>query len=122
MGHFHYSISFTNNGSQACNLQGFPTVQVDKAGVALGSPAEEDSSATGSVISLAPGASISAQLSGTNIEPDGGPIGDLCAIDHGDGLRITPPHSLVATVVPAANFPACANPVSWMTIEPLAND
>lgn len=119
MGHFHYSVVFTNTGSQTCKLQGFPAIQVVKAGIALGAQADPDSAAAPSVVSLAPGASASAQLSGVNLGLDGGPIGDSCAVDSGDGVSITPPHSTVPTVIAMPDFSACANPVTWMTIGPV---
>lgn len=119
-GHLHYRIVFTNNGPD-CALEGYPkvTVRMSAGSAALGTAAVDDSNTTPSIVTLPTGGTAVALLSAVNIDPGGGPLGDQCGLEHGDGYGITPPHSLQPILLQAADVPACSNPVAWMTVGPV---
>jgi hypothetical protein len=117
-GHLHSQVVFTNRGP-ACVLDGFPTVQVMKAGVPMGSGIEDDSSAAEAPVPLASGGTAVAQLTSVNINSDGGPLGDSCVVDHGTGYLITPPHSYTPIPADVADLPACTNGTVWMMAGPV---
>lgn len=117
-GHLHSKIVFTNNGPD-CALQGYPNIQVMNAGVPMGSSSEEDSSASAALVTIAAGGSAVAQLTSVNIDPGGGPLGESCAVDHGSGYLVTPPHSYSPISVDVAGVPACTNGTVWMVAGPV---
>jgi hypothetical protein len=120
LGHLHWEIRLTDNGAP-CVLDGVPEVQVTRSGTRLGAAAEAESGTTPAPVSLATGASAVASLSAVNNDPGGGPLGDACTLDHGDTVAITPPHAMIALLVPMAGFPACSSGTPWMTVGPLTN-
>lgn len=117
-GHLNYRIAFTNNGP-TCVLQGFPGVAVVRDGTQLGQEAEDAVGFTPAAISLDAGGVAVSHLSSVNIDPAGGPLGNGCSVDHGDGYRITAPHSMTPFTVAAPNVAACTNGITWMTIDPV---
>jgi hypothetical protein len=95
-----------------CTLRGYPGVSaVSLAGQQLGSPAGRNSAKL-STVTLANGATATAQL-------DIGDAGAYCQPVTAAGLRVYPPNQRVAKVVPIP-FGACphAGPV-WMHLEPV---
>ncbi|MBX3090888.1 MAG: DUF4232 domain-containing protein [Cryobacterium sp.] len=117
-GHLHSLIVFTNNGPE-CALSGFPSVQVMSSGVTMGASSEDDSSASPTVVTVPSGGTAVALLTSVNIDPDGGPLGDACVVDHGSGYDVTPPHSLSPISVDDDNLAACSNGAVWMTVGPV---
>jgi len=111
-GGYYYTISFTNLSGHACTLQGYPGVSaVSLTGHQLGSPAGWGSMKP-RVVSLANGATATAQL---NI----GDAGAFCRPVTAAGLRVYPPNQTASKVVPIP-FGACphAGPV-WMRAGPV---
>lgn len=109
---YWYTVSFTNLSGHTCTLRGYPGVSaVSLAGQQLGSPAGRNSAKL-STVTLANGATATAQL-------DIGDAGAYCQPVTAAGLRVYPPNQRVAKVVPIP-FGACphAGPV-WMHLEPV---
>lgn len=117
-GHLHEVITLTNKGGP-CVLEGYPTVAVTSGGIPVGAAAEDDSSASPAPITLATGGTALAQLTAVNIDPGGGPLGDACAVDVGDAVAVTPPHSMIALSVAESGVPACSSGTPWMTVGPV---
>jgi hypothetical protein len=106
-GGYRYTVSFTNLSGHTCTLRGYPGVSaVSLTGQQLGSPAGW-SSAKPSTVTLANGATATAQL-------DIGDAGAYCRPVTAAGLRVYPPAQRVSKVVPVP-FGACPHtgPV-WM--------
>ncbi|MEU5536500.1 DUF4232 domain-containing protein [Streptomyces sp. NPDC020362] len=94
-GSLYWPIQFTNTSTTACALRGYPGVSVlDTAHRQIG-PAATHSGRSYSTVTLTPGHSASAVVRTTN-----GPIGGPC-LRTGTYLRIYPPASYDATLVPA---------------------
>lgn len=102
-------IVFTNTGSQACTLNGFPGVSyVAKSGRQLGAAADREGSSYGAVV-VAAGAKARARLHFIN---------NVSAVPHcyhpdqqreAAGLRVYPPNATRAVFVRDPH-PACRNP------------
>ena len=111
-GTFYSDLNFTNLSGHACTLRGHPGVSaVNLGGGQLGRPAAWPS-ATLRTVTLANGATATAQL-------DIGDAGAYCQPVTAAGLRVYPPNQRVAKIVPIP-VGACphAGPV-WMHLEPV---
>lgn len=118
-GSIGYDVVFTNTGTAACELRGAPGVSVvDAAGTQLGEPAEQLGDGAPETLTLEPGGSVTAPLTATNIDPDGGPL-DNCPVVHGIGYRVYPPHSFTGFIVPAENVPACDSTTVFLKVGPV---
>ncbi|GHI07907.1 hypothetical protein AQI88_33520 [Streptomyces cellostaticus] len=94
-GSLYWSIRFTNTSTSECGLRGYPGISVlDTAHRQIG-PAATRTSRSYATVPLAPGHSVSAVIRTAN-----GPIGGPC-LRTGTYLRIYPPASYSATLVPA---------------------
>ncbi|MEU1401855.1 DUF4232 domain-containing protein [Streptomyces sp. NPDC005728] len=94
-GSLYWSVQFTNTSTTRCALRGYPGVSaLDTAHRQIG-PAAGRSGRSYSTVTLPPGHSASAVVRTTN-----GPIGGPC-LRTGSYLRIYPPASHSATLVPA---------------------
>ena len=94
-GSLYWSIQFTNTSTTKCALRGFPGVSaLDTAHRQIG-PAATRTDRSYSTVTLTPGHSATAVIRTTN-----GPIGGPC-LRTGTYLRIYPPASRSATLVPA---------------------
>ncbi|MFJ9818332.1 DUF4232 domain-containing protein [Streptomyces sp. NPDC101151] len=94
-GSLYWSIQFTNTSTTKCALRGYPGVSaLDTAHRQIG-PAATRTGRSYSTVTLAPGHSASAVIRTTN-----GPVGGPC-LTTGSYLRIYPPASHSATLVPA---------------------
>lgn len=99
-------LLFTNTGSQACTLYGFPGVSLVGAdGAQIGAPATRTGSA-GAATVLAPGDSARADLRVTRAEnyPQ-----DRCAPAPAQGLRVYPPDRTQALYLPRDGLTGCTN-------------
>ncbi|MGW3205180.1 DUF4232 domain-containing protein [Streptomyces sp. NPDC001135] len=95
-GSLYWAIRFTNTSRTGCALRGYPGVSVlDTAHRQIGPAATHSGSPYGTV-TLAPTHSASAIARTTN-----GPVGGPC-LRTGSYLRVYPPASRTATLVPAA--------------------
>ncbi|MDQ2883926.1 MAG: DUF4232 domain-containing protein [Actinomycetota bacterium] len=108
-------LIFTNTGSQACTLQGFPGVShvAGDGGQQVGPAAERVGDAGGSV-RIAPGATGSAQLQLVNVVNYDAAV---CRPTPVRGLRIYPPGETAALFVPVEST-GCAGtpPGSQLTV------
>ncbi|MBA2472170.1 MAG: DUF4232 domain-containing protein [Pseudonocardiales bacterium] len=108
-------LVFTNTGSRACDMQGFPGVSyvTGDAGQQVGPAAERVGDAGGSV-RVAPGATASAQLQLVNVANYDAAV---CRPMPVRGLRIYPPDETAALFVPVAAT-GCAGtlPGSQLTV------
>ena len=95
-GSLYWSVRFTNTSTTGCALRGYPGVSaLDAAHHQIG-PAATHSGRYYGTITLAPAHSASAVVRTTN-----GPVGGSC-LRTGAYLRIYPPASRTAALVPAA--------------------
>ncbi|MFF4499709.1 DUF4232 domain-containing protein [Streptomyces sp. NPDC001401] len=95
-GSVYWPIRFTNTSTTGCALRGYPGVSaLDTAHRQIG-PAATRTGQSYSTVTLAPAHSVSAVIRTTN-----GPIGGPC-LRTGTYLRIYPPASLEAVLVPAS--------------------
>ncbi|MET9223530.1 DUF4232 domain-containing protein [Streptomyces sp. NPDC003300] len=93
-GQYHAKVVFTNTGSTACTLTGYPGVSyVKTAGAQAGPAADRDGGSHGTV-SLAPKATAYAELHDSNGQ--GGYSADQCKLTKVEGLRIYPPNQKAA--------------------------
>jgi uncharacterized protein DUF4232 len=100
------SLRFTNIGSTACTLHGFPTVTaVGANGVTLSQPAQHDGT-PGPAVTLAPKASAVAPMLITNADAYDR---SACRPTPAKGLRIYPPAQSTALFLPE-DLTVCAQP------------
>ncbi len=103
-GSVYYRIEFTNLGSGACTLFGFPTVSaINLQGKKLGAPATHSPGKKAKAVKLAQGQTASAQLQvvdALNFSPN------KCKPTWAAGLRIGIPGGFGTKVAPLA-FQAC---------------
>ncbi|TPW73525.1 DUF4232 domain-containing protein [Schumannella sp. 10F1B-5-1] len=115
-GSIGYRVSFTNTGSAACELRGYPGVSVvgHGDGTQLGEPAERPGASGPAIeaVDIPVGQSVAASMTVVNLGSDGGALG--CATEQGDGWRVYPPHSFAAVFVPDAGVAACDDSQVWM--------
>ncbi|TQK99338.1 uncharacterized protein DUF4232 [Streptomyces puniciscabiei] len=94
-GSLYWPVRFTNTGTASCALRGYPGVSVlDTAHHRIG-PAATRSGRSYGTVTLAPAHTASAVVRTTN-----GPVGGPC-LRTGSYLRVYPPASRTATLVPA---------------------
>jgi len=108
-------LVFTNIGSQACEMQGFPGVSyvAGDVGQQVG-PAAERVGDPGGSVRIAPGATASAQLQLVNVANYDAAV---CRPTPVRGLRIYPPDETAALFVPVeATGCAGAPPGSQLTV------
>jgi hypothetical protein len=118
-GSIDYELSFTNTGSEPCELRGAPGVSVvDASGTQLGEPADQIGDDDPQTQTLAAGASVVAQLRAVNIDPDGGPLDD-CPVVYGTGYRVYPPHSFTGFIVDSPDVPACNSATVFLSVGPV---
>lgn len=109
-GHLYQALDFTNTGSVACVMTGFPGVSyvTGNNGQQLGAPAQRDGAA-GPSVTLAPGATASAIVGRTDVgvfDPN------ACKPAPVTGLRVYPPNDTAALFVPATGTGCGGNPPS----------
>lgn len=98
-------LVFTNTGTRACTLHGFPGVSlVDASGGQIGAAATRTGAGGGSVV-LAPGHAAVAQVRVTRAQnyPQ-----ERCAPVAAQGLRVYPPGETHALLVPREGLTGCA--------------
>ncbi|MBD0737945.1 DUF4232 domain-containing protein [Streptomyces sp. CBMA29] len=93
-GQYHAKVVFTNTGSTACTLTGYPGVSYVKTAGAQAGPAADRDGASHGTVSLAPKATAYAELHDSNGQ--GGYSADQCALTKVEGLRIYPPNQKAA--------------------------
>ena len=104
-GGVYYELEFTNVTSSACTLSGYPGVSaVSAGGQQLGSPAARDPRFAPTTVTLLPGATAHAVLRITDVAnfPTA-----TCEPTRAGGLKIYPPNTTRATVLPF-RFRACS--------------
>lgn len=106
-------MGFTNSGSEACKITGYPSVSfIDDSGQTIGAAAVPATDLGGTGATLQPGQSTSATLRSTQPEL----FGPTCQKTNASGLRIAATEGGESLDVP---FPssACANPgVSQLSV------
>ena len=110
-------LVFTNTGSAACEIGGYPGVSFvgDGNGTEIGAPAERDSGVSPQTVSLAPGASGTALV---NVAQAGNFPG--CTVTPVDGFRIYPPNSYAAIFLPLSGLQGCAEQnIDVLTVQPV---
>lgn len=119
-GSSYYELSFTNTGSDACELRGAPGVSVvDASGAQLGEAADQINDDAPPTLTVEPGASVTATLQATNIEPDGGPL-ENCPVVQGTAYLVYPPHSFTGVLVETGSpVPACESDTVFLHVEPV---
>lgn len=110
-------ILFTNTGSAACELHGFPGVSFvgHGNGTQLGAAAAEDGSVPIVQNTLQPGGVVQAPLKIAQAANFSN-----CTVVAADGLRVYPPHSTAAVFVKTTGMSACSNTsVSLLSVQPV---
>lgn len=113
----YYPIIFTNTGTVACELHGYPGVSFvgDGNGTQIGAAAAEDGSVAIVANTLAPGSAVTARLAIS----DPGNYSD-CSPVPVDGLRIYPPHSYTSAYVATTGLTGCSNKArNILTVQPV---
>lgn len=107
-GSVYWNVTFTNTGTVACTLTGYPGVSfADGAGAQVGEPADREPSGTGAVaVRLAPGGSASAPLRVTNTG-----VIDGCTPVTASSVVIYPPDQ-TASLTASAQVRVCQEKVS----------
>jgi hypothetical protein len=77
------SIYFTNKGSAACSMYGYPGISLRANGILLGQPASRDRSTAPATVHLAPGAQAHADITDNS----------SCQAALSDTVRVYPPDS-----------------------------
>ncbi|WP_448006107.1 DUF4232 domain-containing protein [Agromyces bauzanensis] len=119
-GSSYYDLVFTNTGDDACELRGAPGVSVvDASGNQLGEAADQVDDDAPPTLSIEPGASVTATLQATNIDPGGGPLVN-CPVVHGTGYLVYPPHSFTGLLVEMGEpVPACESSTVFLHVGPV---
>jgi hypothetical protein len=111
-GTIYYPVEFTNLGSAACTLSGYPGVAaIDSAGHELGHPAVRVT-VTAHTITLRPNQTVHAML---GIEETGA-VG--CHTVTAFGLQVYPPNQKVRQLVTSFTFSACRHRI-YLRIYPV---
>lgn len=104
-GSVYFHLEFTNAGSRACELFGYPGVSaVTLSGKQLGAPANKNVTTPPKMITIAAGATATATL---QITDTGVYAPSACHPSTSAGLRVYPPGQKAAKVVPYP-FTTCA--------------
>lgn len=98
------AINFTNKGSKACTMYGYPGVSLRSNGVLLGQPATRDLSITPAIVKLNPGDLVQAQIVDNS----------SCQAALSDTVRVYPPDSTQYVDLPL-ELRGCT-----LTIQPVA--
>lgn len=116
-GSTYSELVFTNTGDTACELRGAPGVSVvDASGTQLGEAADRIDDDAPPTLTVDPGASVTATLQATNIDPDGGPLED-CPVVYGTGYLVYPPHSFTGVLVDMSDpVPACESATVFLHV------
>jgi Protein of unknown function (DUF4232) len=110
-GTFYYPLVFTNTGTNACTLQGYPGVSlVGSNGNQIGSPAARTTSSL-VLVSLAPGSATTATISLSDaLNVCSNPVTP-------DGFRVYPPNQTAALYAPYPGLKYCVgNPNGTLQI------
>jgi hypothetical protein len=111
-GQLYTPLVFTNPGSAACALRGYPGVSVLAAqGRQIGAPATHESGQSVNTVVLRPGKSARAPLHTTN-----GPLGGSCRAT-GSSLRVYPPASRASLRV-QARYQVCSGVFTVQPVQP----
>jgi len=111
-----YTLEFTNVSGQTCSLYGYPQVLAFAGGHQIGSPAITDTSVRPSTVTLAPDATAHATLRYTVTASF---QARACRQVTVPELRVYPPQSTQAVVVPLS-FPACSRRgVEFLSVDPV---
>jgi hypothetical protein len=114
LGSTYFPIDFTNTGSSACTLNGYPAVYgVNSAGDQVGSAASEDDTGAGEVVVDA-GGTASTYLRYIDVYN----YGTGCDPVEAAGLEIEPPGTTTYTKI-AWQFEACSGTATYLQVEPL---
>ncbi len=111
-------IVFTNHGSAACMLDGYPTVSFvgNGNGTPIGPPADNDPTTPPSAQTVQQGQAVTAQLRIAVAQNFAG-----CTVVTPDGLRIAPPDSTGSVVVAMTSLQACDNQdIHLLTVQSVA--
>jgi hypothetical protein len=116
-GSAYYSLRFTNLGSAACSLFGYPGVSaVTSAGRLIGVPAGRNPQHAPRLVVLRRGSTASAivRITDTGVFPPA-----ACRARAAFGLRVYPPGSFASKVV-RLSFRACSTARSSLAVEAVA--
>ena len=108
-------IVFTNKGSAACTLDGYPAVSFvgDGNGTTIGPPADNDPTTTPATQTVQPGSTVTALLRVAVAQNFSG-----CTVVTPDGFRIAPPGSSASAFVAFTSLQACDNPnIHLLTVQ-----
>lgn len=112
----YYTLEFTNVSGQTCSLDGYPQVLAFAGGRQIGSPAISDTSVRPGVVTLAPDATAHSVLRYTVTDSF---TAQACRQVTVPDLRVYPPHSHDAVMVPLS-LPACSRRgVDFLSVEPV---
>lgn len=118
-GSLYMPIVFTNTSGGPCGIQGFPGVSLTNSGGVIGNPATRDrSQGSGAMITLAPGASASAQLRITQAENY--PASSCHSASAAD-LQVYPPNLTASVDVPYKGTGCESKSVGLMQVQPLVS-
>lgn len=106
------TLVLTNASDQECTVQGYPGVSfVDAAGTQLGAPADREGPAA-PLVTLAPGASATADLRQTRAEN----YGPDCGLTPAAGLRVYPPEATDSLILPQTVSACTGASIVLMTV------
>lgn len=111
-------IVFTNTGTTACTLIGYPTVSFvgNGNGTALGPPSNKDTTTAPALQTIQPGAAVSSLLRVAVAQNF-----PTCTAVTPDGFRIAPPGSSASAFVALTTLQACTNPdLQLLTVQAVA--
>jgi hypothetical protein len=104
-GTIYYPVEFSNTGSSACTLAGFPGVSaVNKSDHQLGLAAKRTRGFTAHTVTIQPGQTAHAMLGITEAEVIGG-----CHNATASGLKVYPPNEFTKQLVMHFTFSVCTN-------------
>jgi hypothetical protein len=119
-GSVYEPLRFTNRGTSACTLRGYPGVSFVTAGSGdqVGAPASRNPQHPARTVKLAPGRTADAVV---QIVDHGNYAPDQCEARAVSGLRVYPPGSKSAAYVPFHDaVTACSTDVTQLTVEAVA--
>lgn len=97
-GSVYYSLDFTNKGTKACTLMGYPGVSmVNGAGTQIGNPADRATDKPVTTLTLQPGGKVSSTLRVVNNN-----FGPGVCKDGATSLKVYPPNQTASVTIPAS--------------------
>lgn len=113
-----FDLVFVNNGTDPCNLRGYPGVSMvtDNNGTQLGASAEREKQVDAPLVTLTPGDSA---LAPVRISKVGKLDPQECRPSSADGIRVYPPDETHSVYLPMDNLEGCSGKPRYMSVQPV---